>query len=127
MDYDPIPSDNEVIGVVTRFNDALNARDVDGMLHLMTADCVFENTYPPPDGARYAGQAQMRGFWEGFFRGSLQARIEIEQIFGLGERCVMLWVYRWVDASGTPGHIRGVDIYTLREGLIAEILSYVKG
>jgi hypothetical protein len=39
----------------------------------------------------------------------------------------MLWCYHWVDASGTPGHIRGVDVYTLRDGLIAEKLSYVKG
>jgi ketosteroid isomerase-like protein len=127
MNADPIQPEIDIIGVVTRFNDALNARDVDGMLRLMTADCVFENTYPPPDGARFSGQAQVRAFWQDFFQGSQQAHIEIEQIFSLGERCVMLWVYHWVDASGIPGHIRGVDVYAVRDGLIAEKLSYVKG
>jgi hypothetical protein len=39
----------------------------------------------------------------------------------------MRWTYSWVDPSGTPGHIRGVDVYRVRDGLIAEKLSYVKG
>jgi ketosteroid isomerase-like protein len=127
IDSEPAWRGNDVIGVVTRFNDALNRRDVDGMMRLMTADCVFDNTHPPPDGTRYAGQAEVRAFWEDFFQGSQQAWIETEQIFSLGERCVMLWVYRWVDPQGNPGHVRGVDVYTLRDGLIAEKLSYVKG
>jgi hypothetical protein len=54
-------------------------------------------------------------------------RVEIEDIFGAGERWVMLWKYRWVDREGNHGHIRGVDVYRLRDGLIAEKLSYVKG
>jgi lactoylglutathione lyase len=115
------------IAVVTYFNDALNAHDADAMMRLMTADCVFENTFPPPDGARYEGQAAVRGFWESFFAGSGGARIEIEELHVMGERCVMRWRYSWVDSDGQPGHIRGVDIYTLRDGLIAEKLSYVKG
>ena len=36
------------VQLVTRFNDALNAHDVDGMMALMSDDCIFENTYPPP-------------------------------------------------------------------------------
>jgi ketosteroid isomerase-like protein len=84
MDSDPARRENDAIGVVTRFNDALNRRDVDGMLRLMTADCVFDNTHP--DGTRYAGQAEVRAFWQDFFHGSQQARIQTEQIFSLGER-----------------------------------------
>ena len=113
--------------VVQRFNEALNGRDVDGMMRLMTPDCVFENTDPPPDGARYQGQAEVRAFWESFFQGSAQAAIETEEIFASGERCVMRWTYRWTDLTGQVGHIRGVDVYRLERGLIAEKLSYVKG
>jgi hypothetical protein len=39
----------------------------------------------------------------------------------------MRWTYHWTDPSGTPGHVRGVDLYRLEDGLIAEKLSYVKG
>jgi len=118
---------NDVIDLVKRFNEALNAGDVEGMMRWMTEDCIFENTYPPPDGTRFQGQAEVRGFWEDFFRGSSQAYIEIEEIFALGQRCVMRWSYHWVGADGASGHIRGVDLYTIENGLIAEKLSYVKG
>lgn len=116
-----------MIELVRSFNEALNARDVDAMMRLMTPDCVFENTYPPPDGARYEGQAAVRAFWEEFFRNSTQATIEIEEIFGSENRCIMRWRYHWVDASGKPGYIRGVDVYKIEKDLIAEKLSYVKG
>lgn len=124
---DPFSEAEAAMNVVRRFNDALNARDVDGMMRLMTPECVFENTDPPPDGARYQGQAQVRAFWESFFQGATQAAIEIEEIFASGERCVMRWSYRWIDLNGQPGHVRGVDVYRLERGLIAEKLSYVKG
>jgi ketosteroid isomerase-like protein len=115
------------VQVVLSFNDALNRADVDGMMLCMTSDCVFENTDPPPDGARFEGQAAVRGFWEQFFQNSSQAKIEIEEIFAMGDRCIMLWTYRWLDPSGQAGHVRGVDVYRLRGGLISEKLSYVKG
>jgi len=121
------PSSDMAVAVVTRFNDALNARDLAAMMPLMTTDCVFENTYPPPEGARYEGQAAVRSFWEDFFRCTGQTRFDIEEIFGLGNRCVMRWTYHWTDQAGQTGRIRGVDIYTLSNGLITEKLSYVKG
>jgi hypothetical protein len=39
----------------------------------------------------------------------------------------MRWRYAWRETSGASGHIRGVDVYRLRRGRIAEKLSYVKG
>ena len=113
--------------LVIRFNDALNARNVDAMMQLMTEDCVFENTYPAPDGMRYAGQPAVRAFWDEFMCTSQKSMIEIEEIFALGDRCIMRWTYSWSDEQDGPGHVRGVDIYQVRQGLIAEKLSYVKG
>ncbi len=115
------------IALVKQFNAALNARDVDGLMRLMTEDCVFENTYPAPDGTRHMGQRAVRIFWDEFLRGSHGAHFEIEEIFGTGDRVVMRWRYNWIDPQGRAGHIRGVDVYTVRDGLIAEKLSYVKG
>ena len=114
--------------VVLEFNEAFNRHDVAGMMQLMTEDCVFENTDPAPDGTRYSGKEAVTQFWEGFFRQSPKAHIEIEEIFGMGNnRCVMRWRYEWVEAAGNKGHVRGVDIFQVRDGLISEKLSYVKG
>jgi len=123
------PSESDLAGVatVTRFNDALNARDLAAMQALLALDTVFENTNPPPDGQCYAGLAAVCAFWEDFLRSSSQAYFEIEEIFGSADRVVMRWLYHWTDPEGRRGHIRGVDLYRVSAGLIAEKLSYVKG
>ncbi|KPL83760.1 hypothetical protein SE15_00365 [Thermanaerothrix daxensis] len=113
--------------LVLAFNEAFNRHDVDAMMALMSEDVVFENTSPAPDGSVYHGKEAVTRFWEEFFRQSPQAHIEIEEIFGMGFRCVMRWRYTWVDASGAAGHVRGVDIFRIKEGRICEKLSYVKG
>jgi uncharacterized protein (TIGR02246 family) len=113
--------------LVLAFNEALNRHDVAAMMQMMSDDCLFENTTPAPDGTAYKGREAVRRFWEEFFKQSPQARIEVEEIFGMGERCVMRWKYYWVDEQGDSGHVRGVDVYRVRDGLICEKLSYVKG
>ena len=114
------------VTVVRRFNDACNAHDVDAIMTLMTADCVFENTRPAPDGTRFEGQVSVRGFWEQFFHNSPQARFDFVDMFASGDRCVVRWTYHWVKESGS-GHVRGVDVFRVRDGKVAEKLSYVKG
>jgi ketosteroid isomerase-like protein len=108
--------------VVDAFNAAFNRRDVDAVMALMTDDIVFENTYPPPDGERYVGQAAVRAFWERFFADAPNARFETEDQFAGGDRAVVRWRYSWGD-----GHVRGVDVFRVRDGKVAEKLSYVKG
>lgn len=118
---------DDAIQLVVAFHDALNARDVDGMMQRMTSDCIFENTYPAPDGTRFVGQDAVRAFWQEFFRDANDARIEPEEIFACETRAVMRWTYHWTDAAGARGHVRGADIFKIENGLIAEKLSYVKG
>lgn len=108
--------------LILEFNDAFNRHDVTAMMSLMSEDCIFENTAPAPDGTVYSGKADVTQFWQGFFREAPQAQIEIEEIFGMGNHCVMRWKYSW-----GASHVRGVDIFKVEDGLIREKLSYVKG
>jgi hypothetical protein len=39
----------------------------------------------------------------------------------------MRWRHRWIDQAGTPAHVRGVDLFRVRDGKVVEKLSYVKG
>jgi ketosteroid isomerase-like protein len=124
---------SDVLGVaattqatVERFNAAFNRHDVPALMALMTEDCVFDSTRPPPDGERLVGRAAVRGFWEAFFQRSPEARFETEELVAWGDRCVVRWVYHWV-RDGRPGHVRGIDLFRVRDGRIAEKLSYVKG
>ena len=112
---------------VLEFNEAFNRHDVTGMMRLMSDDCIFENTAPAPDGTIYSGKEAVTQFWQDFFRDSPEAHIDIEEIFGLGNRCIMRWEYNWIDEAGKKGHVRGVDIFQVKDGFISEKFSYVKG
>lgn len=108
--------------ILLSFHDAFNQHDIDAIMALMTDDCVFENTSPAPDGERYEGQAAVRGMWERLFAASPNAYFEVEDIFAADDRGVIRWRYDW-----GSGHVRGVDVFTVRAGKVAEKLSYVKG
>lgn len=113
--------------LIDQFNAAFNRHDVDRIMALMTDDCVFENTFPAPDGERYVGQAAVRGFWERFFAASPDAFFEAEAVVACGEYAIHRWRYRWGGDGPDAGHVRGVDIFRVRDGKVAEKLSYVKG
>jgi ketosteroid isomerase-like protein len=116
----------DALAAVQRFNDAFARGDVDAVMEAMTDDCVFENTSPAPDGERYVGRAAVRTFWGDFFAGTENPRFETEEMFAAGDHVVVRWRFTWGAAPG-EGHVRGVDIFRLRDGKVAEKLSYVKG
>ncbi len=111
---------------IETFNEAFNRHDVPAVMALMTDDVVFENTSPSPDGERYEGHAAVRAFWERLFAASPNAHFAAEDIFAGGDRCTVRWLYTWKNSDG-EGHVRGVDVFRVRDGKVAEKLSYVKG
>jgi hypothetical protein len=107
--------------VVEAFGEAWGAHDLDATLALCTDDCVFEATGPAPDGTRHVGASEIRAAWQPIFDDTA-AHFEAEETFGAGNRVVQRWRYRWED-----GHVRGVDVFTVRGDKVAAKLSYVKG
>jgi ketosteroid isomerase-like protein len=114
-------TDEHALDVVSRFGDAWGAHDLEATLALVTDDCVFDATGPAPDGTRCAGKAAIRAAWQAIFDDTAST-FEEEELFGAGDRVVQRWRYSWGD-----GHIRGVDVFRVRDGLVAEKFSYVKG
>jgi ketosteroid isomerase-like protein len=114
------------IAAVERFNQAFNDHDVDAVMRAMTDDCVFEST-SPPFGERHEGPVAVRAAWEDFFDGAPGASFDTEDVIATGDRCVVLWRFRWSNDDGSTGSVRGVDVIRVRDGRVAEKLSYVKG
>jgi len=110
------------LAAVARFGAAFDRHDVDGVMAATTSDTVFENTSPSPDGERHEGTEAVRAFWTRFFAENPAARFVTEEQFAAGDRCVVRWRYEW-----PGGHVRGVDLFRVRDGLVAEKLAYVKG
>jgi len=111
---------------VETFNNVFNRNDADALAALLTDDTVFEDTSPAPDGRRIEGKAAVVEFWRGWFLRNADARFEAEEIIVAGNRATVLWVYRKM-RNGQPWHLRGVDVFTVRDGKIAAKLAYVKG
>jgi ketosteroid isomerase-like protein len=111
---------------VDKFNEAFNRHDADRLAALLTDDTVFEDTSPAPDGRRIEGKAAVTEYWRGWFARNADASFEAEEAIVSGSKVVVRWVYRKM-RNGLPWHLRGVDIFTVRDGKVAAKLAYVKG
>jgi ketosteroid isomerase-like protein len=113
--------------VIERFNDAFNSGDVDAIMALMTDDAVFESTTPAPDGRRFDGADAVRKVWLRLFEKTKSPHFDWEEVTALGDRAIVRWRFSWDTDDGSRGHVRGVDLIRVRDGKVAEKLSYVKG
>jgi len=91
---------------------------------------IGESSWQTAD-RRCTGQGTQAGadvveFWRGWFVHNPDARFEAEEVIVSGSLATVLWVYRKL-GNGQPWHLRGVDIFTVRDGKVAAKLAYVKG
>ncbi len=107
--------------LISAFNDAWNGHDLEHALDLCTPDVVFESTNPAPDGRRFEGRDEVREAWRPVFE-QVTGRFDVEELTVADDLVLQRWRYDW----GT-GHVRGVDVIRVRDGRVAEKLSYVKG
>ena len=111
----------DALAVVDAFGAAWAEHDLPAALAMVTDDCVFESTGPAPDGRRHAGRDAVRSAWQPIFADPV-SRFAVEETIAASDRVVQRWRYTW-----DGGHVRGVDVFRVRGGKIAEKLSYVKG
>jgi ketosteroid isomerase-like protein len=114
-------SEDSIRNLIATFGAAWNDHDLDAALALTTEDVVFESTGPSPDGVRSVGRDAVRAAWAPIFADEA-AHFDAEELLVSGDRATQCWTYRWAD-----GRVRGIDLFTIRDDLVAEKLSYVKG
>lgn len=111
----------DALKVVEVFGATWADHNLDAALEHITDDCIFDSTAPAPDGTRCVGKEAIRVAWQPIFDDA-SSRFEEEETFAAGDRVVQRWRYTW-----DGGHIRGVDVFKIRDGKVAEKFSYVKG
>lgn len=121
-----VSTGSDAAGLVAGFNDAFDRGDLDAVMAMMTPDCVFEST-TPPEGERFSGSEAVRRCFQEFFAQTRNPSFTIEETIVAADRAVVSWRFAWTEDDGSPGHVRGVDLLTVRDGRVAEKRSYVKG
>jgi ketosteroid isomerase-like protein len=82
---------------------------------------VFEATSPAPDGRRHVGHAAISAAWKPIFD-DVTSRFTVEDSFTAGDHVVQRWRHDRGD-----GHVRGIDVFTVKDGKVTEKIAYVKG
>jgi ketosteroid isomerase-like protein len=105
--------------VMERFSQAWADHDLDAALACVADDCVLETAAPAPDGTTVRGREAIRAEWAPYFRRGTS--FEPEESLWSGDAVVQRWRFVW-----SSGHVRGIDLITMRDGAITAKLSYVK-
>ena len=59
--------------------------------------------------------------WKPIFD-DVTSRFTVEDSFTAGDHVVQRWRYDWGD-----GHVRGIDVFTVKDGKVTEKIAYVEG
>lgn len=122
-----IATTEERTAVLKRFEEAGNRHDIEAMMSLVTADCVFYSAFgPDAHGTRYAGYNQVREGLQSFLDMASDGRWTNGQHFVAGDRGVSEWTYTGSAPDGSRIEVAGCDLITFRGNKIAVKDSFRK-
>jgi ketosteroid isomerase-like protein len=109
--------------VVGRFIAAFQLKDRSMIRDLVATDCVMEAIQPAPNGQRVEGYEANVAFWEAMVADP-NGTFEVEDVVICGDRATNRWRYRFGEYEESS--VRGVTLFVVRGGKIAEALAYAK-
>ena len=113
--------------ILERQAEAWNRHDADAIMSFMTDDCVFDaSAGPDVDGAHYAGRDAVRAAFEDVLATFPDAHWGDARHVVFGDRGVSEWVFTGTRLDGSRVEVRGCDLFTFRDGLIAVKDSFRK-
>jgi steroid delta-isomerase-like uncharacterized protein len=110
------------------FITAWNRHDAEGLLRLCSDDCIFDAASgSDPWGRRHEGKAALREAFSAVWATWPDASWTDVQHFSEGTRAVSEWTFRGTGRGGEKIEVRGVDLITVRDGLITRKDTFRKG
>jgi ketosteroid isomerase-like protein len=106
---------------------AWSRHDLDAIMEMMTAECVYESSGgEDPWGRRYTGAAQVREAYADLLELLPDIRFQNARHFVAGDRGVSEWTMLATRPDGTRIESRGCDLFEFRAGKIHRRDSYRK-
>jgi ketosteroid isomerase-like protein len=107
--------------------DAWNAHDADGLLRIMTEDCIYDaSAGTTPYGARSQGHPALRPAFEAIWTTFPDARWDDARHMLDGDIGVTTWVFRGTRTDGTRVEVQGLDVLRFRGDKISHKDTYRK-
>jgi ketosteroid isomerase-like protein len=101
--------------------------DVDAIMAHFASDAVFDAPRgPEPFGRRFEGDAAIRAAFAARFAGIPDVRYREDEHFACGDRGASEWTLTGTTLEGQRLHLRGCDLWTLRDGLVVRKDSFWK-
>jgi len=110
--------------MLERLNDAMNAHDAQRMASLCAED--YQSAQPLHPNRGFGGSTQVLENWSSVFDGVPDLRSELVASSVDGEREWGEWHWHGHHVDGSPFAMRGVTIFVVRDGLIAEGRLYME-
>lgn len=106
---------------------AFNRHDVDGVMALMTEDCVFEAVAGAAvHGQRFQGHQAVGAAFAEVWKTFPDARWDDTHHAVTGERGLSEWIFTGTRADGARIEAEGCDLFTFRGGKIATKRAFRK-
>ena len=113
--------------LLQKFAAAWNSHDLEALLSMVTEDCVFETAVGTSAcGNRFVGKDALREAFPAAWKTWPDAQWTDAVHFVSGDRAVSEWTFIGTDREGKRTEVRGVDLFELRDGLIARKDTYRK-
>ncbi len=119
---------DKTIDLLTRWNDAWNEHDLDGVMALLHDEVEFENW----TGGSVKGKEALRRAWAPWFANHGGFHFKTEDLFvdEKAEKVLFRWILDWPSMEkgheGKTERRRGVDVMHFRDGLIIRKYTYSK-
>ena len=109
--------------LVARLFDRTNAHDLDGLVACFGPDYTLSNpVHPSRD---FAGPDQVRRNRTGLFAGVPDLAAFVHRVVADGEQVWAEMTMKGTRRDGMPVHLAGVQVFTVRDGLIRGCRFYV--
>ena len=111
-----MPTDPDLERLIERYNRAWNEQDLDTIASLHAPDVVFENHTA---GERVEGAGAVRAHIRGIFERWPDLRFRGRRLYVAEDFAVSEWTATATRGDGTRLEWDGVDVFPVRDGLIA--------
>jgi ketosteroid isomerase-like protein len=110
--------------MMERLRDATNAHDAAQLASLFAKD--YRSAQPVHPGRGFGGSAQVFENWSSVFEGVPDFRSELVAVSVDGDTEWGEWVWAGHHVDGSPFAMRGVTVFVVRAGLVAEGRLYME-